>query len=396
MSSAIEKNTQANVMNPPNAITVARILLVPVFVVALLCPWPDWMGIADSVGPYQSIIAAVIFIIISCTDWLDGYLARSRDMVTDFGKLMDPLADKILVAAALISLVELDALPTWVVLVILAREFIISGVRMMAATKGTVIAASYIGKSKTVFQMIAIVLFTIKDSPALENIVSIMPIDIDVFCWITMGIALILTIVSLIDYLVKARDVIGLGSSDVSETTTEVDGSSTLPATDEELHELACKVIEEAIAAHMTIGTAESLTGGLISATLTSVAGSSEVVRGGVASYTNGVKHDVLDVSDETLNTEGAVSADTACQMAQGARTRLSCDIAVSVTGIAGPGGAEPGKPVGTVFMGVSNARGTTATRFQFEGDRNNVRRATVHQALIAFLNELDSASQGE
>ena len=384
-------------MNPPNAITVARILLVPVFVVALLCPWPEWMGIAAGVGPYQSIIAAIIFIIISCTDWLDGYLARSRNMVTDFGKLMDPLADKILVAAALISLVVLDALPTWVVLIILAREFIISGVRMMAAPQGTVIAASYIGKSKTVFQMIAIVLFIIKDSPALENFVSLLPIDIDVFSWIIMGIALILTIVSLIDYLVKARDVIGFNSSsDSEETAKEDEERSTLPITDEELHELACKVIEKAIADHVTIGTAESLTGGLISATLTSVAGSSEAVRGGVVSYTNGVKHDVLDVSDSTLNTEGAVSADTACQMAQGARTRLLCDIAVSVTGIAGPGGAEPGKPVGTVYMGISSARRTTATRFQFDGDRNNVRRATVRQALIAFLQELEPASQEE
>ena len=101
---------------------------------------------------------------ISCTDWLDGYLARSRNEVTAFGKFMDPLADKILVTAALLALIELGTLPSWVVLIIVAREFIVSGVRMVAANEGVVIAASYQGKFKTVFQMIAIVMFTVKDS----------------------------------------------------------------------------------------------------------------------------------------------------------------------------------------------------------------------------------------
>ncbi len=151
-------------MTPANIVTLARICLVPVFVVVLISPWPQWLGLPQVADDAKSLIAAGIFILISCTDWLDGYLARSRGEVTDFGKFMDPLADKILVAAALLALIELGSLPSWVALVILAREFIVSGVRMVAASEGVVIAASWYGKFKTVFQMAAIVLFCVKDS----------------------------------------------------------------------------------------------------------------------------------------------------------------------------------------------------------------------------------------
>ena len=106
---------------------------------------------------------------ISCTDWLDGYLARKRNEVTDFGKFMYSLADKILTTAALLALVELRVLPSWPVLIILAREFIVAGVRMVAASKGVVIAASWYGKAKTVFQIIAIVMFLVKDVTVFPN-----------------------------------------------------------------------------------------------------------------------------------------------------------------------------------------------------------------------------------
>ncbi|WP_416241772.1 CDP-diacylglycerol--glycerol-3-phosphate 3-phosphatidyltransferase, partial [Eggerthella sinensis] len=159
----------------------------------------------------KSLIAAGIFILISCTDWLDGYLARSRGEVTDFGKFMDPLADKILVAAALLALVELGSLPSWVVLVILAREFIVSGVRMVAASEGVVIAASWYGKFKTVFQMIAIVLFCIKDSHMVGGIGSAFSDGMWLLSWGVMIIALVLTVVSMLDYIAKARHLIGFG-----------------------------------------------------------------------------------------------------------------------------------------------------------------------------------------
>ena len=128
---------------PANIVTLARICLVPVFVVVLISPWPQWLGLPQVADDAKSLIAAGIFILISCTDWLDGYLARSRGEVTDFGKFMDPLADKILVAAALLALIELGSLPSWVALVILAREFIVAGLPMVAASEGVRIAASW-------------------------------------------------------------------------------------------------------------------------------------------------------------------------------------------------------------------------------------------------------------
>ena len=141
----------------------------------------------------------------------------------------------------------------------------------------------------------------------------------------------------------------------------------------------------QALSRHITLGTAESLTGGMIGTAITSVPGSSDAYRGGVISYTNGVKHDVLGVQGEALENWGAVSEQVACQMAEGARNELHCDVAVSVTGIAGPGGAEPGKPVGTVWMGVSSESGTEARMLSFDGSRDDVRRQTVSAALTAL-----------
>ena len=203
----------AKLWTPANIVTLIRICLVPVFVVVLLSPWPQWFHLPDLAEHSKSLIAAAIFVLISCTDWLDGYLARSRGEVTDFGKFMDPLADKILVMAALLALIELGSLPSWVALIIVAREFIVSGVRMVAASKGTVISASWYGKFKTVFQMIAIVLFTIKDSYMMGTLVEAFSDVMWVISWIVMAIALLLTVVSMLDYISKARELIGLAPS---------------------------------------------------------------------------------------------------------------------------------------------------------------------------------------
>lgn len=368
--------SSSKLWTPSNVITLARILLVPIFVAALLSPWPEWFGPHASVlNDWKSIVAAAIFVLISCTDWLDGYLARSRNEVTDFGKFMDPLADKILVAAALIALVELGSLPTWVTLVILAREFIVSGVRMMAATEGVVIAASMLGKFKTVFQMIAIVLFTVKDSHMIGSFGDAMGDALWVFSWIVMLIAVGLTIASMVDYLYKARNLIGFGEK-LDKPIVENLSMETL----------AAEVIEKAREKSVTIATAESLTGGMIGEALTSVAGSSEVFMGGVMSYTNDVKHRVLGVDGAILDEEGAVCERVAIGMAEGSKGLVGADIAVSVTGIAGPGGAEPGKPVGTVWMGLSDAHGSIAKRYRFEGSRDQVREQTTMAALSALL----------
>ncbi len=172
-------------MNLPNKLTMFRVVLIPFFIVFLLA----------SLTPYDKWIALAIFIIASLTDLLDGKIARKYNLVTNFGKFMDPLADKLLVCSALICLIELDRIPSWMVIVIIAREFIISGFRLVASDNGVVIAASYWGKFKTTFQMVAVCLL-IADIAALSVVTQIV-----------LLIAVVLTVVSLIDYLIKNKDV---------------------------------------------------------------------------------------------------------------------------------------------------------------------------------------------
>ncbi len=172
-------------MNLPNKLTMFRVLLIPFFVVFMLL----------DITSVDKWIALAIFIIASLTDLLDGKIARKYNLVTNFGKFMDPLADKLLVCSALICLVALDKIPAWIVIVIIAREFIISGFRLIASDNGVVIAASYWGKFKTTFQMVMICLM-IADIAAISLLTKIV-----------MWAALILTIVSLVDYLVKNKDV---------------------------------------------------------------------------------------------------------------------------------------------------------------------------------------------
>ena len=136
-------------MNTPNKLTVARMILVPFLVVFLLTGWG---------GEANRWICLAIFVAASVTDWFDGHLARKYNLITNFGKFMDPLADKLLVCSAMICMIEVDKLPAWVVIIIIGREFIISGFRLIAAENGIVIAANYWGKFKTVSQMIMIIL----------------------------------------------------------------------------------------------------------------------------------------------------------------------------------------------------------------------------------------------
>lgn len=206
----IEPTAPEKIWTLPNVITMARILLVPLFVVILLSPWPEWFGLTEVVDDYtKAIIATGAFICISCTDWIDGYLARKRNQVSDFGKFMDPLADKILVASALLALVELQTIPAWPVIIILAREFIVSGARMLASGKNVVIAASWYGKVKTVLQIAAIVLFLVKAPDTPSSVVDAATDPLFVTAWIVMIAALVMTVVSMMDYLSKCRELFG-------------------------------------------------------------------------------------------------------------------------------------------------------------------------------------------
>ena len=175
-------------MNLPNKITIVRTLLIPVFLVFMLVE-----GIPN--GKY---LAVAVFVIASLTDALDGHIARKYNLVTNFGKFMDPLADKLLVCSALICFVELKLMPAWIVIIIISREFIISGFRLVASDAGVVIAASYWGKFKTAAQMIMSVLLIVHLDYVWFSILE------QVFIYL----ALILTVVSLVDYLYKNRKIL--------------------------------------------------------------------------------------------------------------------------------------------------------------------------------------------
>lgn len=178
-------------MNLPNKLTLLRVVLIPVFVVLLLLEG----GQNDTLR----IAALIVFCFASFTDFLDGQIARRNNLVTNFGKFMDPLADKLLVCSALICMIELGQLPSWYVITVIAREFIISGFRLVAADNGIVIAASWWGKFKTTFQMFTVILL-ILNIPALHTVTLIIA-----------GVAFVLTLVSLLDYIAKNYKVITEG-----------------------------------------------------------------------------------------------------------------------------------------------------------------------------------------
>lgn len=181
-------------MNLANKLTLMRIFLVPVFMFFLLTKFS-----------YGIIIAVFIFTIAALTDSLDGYIARSRNQITRFGKFIDPLADKLLVSAALISLVQMQKISAWVAMIIIGREFIISGLRSLAAAEGIVIAASWWGKLKTISQIVAIIAILLTEYYP----ITFLPIDIS---RILMVVAVIFTIVSGMDYMYINREILKLGT----------------------------------------------------------------------------------------------------------------------------------------------------------------------------------------
>ena len=177
-------------MNTPNKLTVARMIIVPFLVVFLLTGW------GDDANRYISL---ALFVGASVTDWFDGYLARKNNLVTNFGKFMDPLADKLLVCSAMICMIELNRLPAWFVIIIIGREFIISGFRLIAAENGIVIAANYWGKFKTASQMIMIILLILHFDGIFVTLEQL-------FIWLSLA----LTIISLITYIWQNKSVLSM------------------------------------------------------------------------------------------------------------------------------------------------------------------------------------------
>lgn len=177
-------------MNTPNKLTIARMIIVPFLVIFLLTGWG---------GEANRYISLTLFVVASVTDWFDGYLARKNNLVTNFGKFMDPLADKLLVCSAMICMIDLKRLSAWFVIIIIAREFIISGFRLIAAEDGIVIAANYWGKFKTASQMIMIILLILH----FDGIFVILE---QIFIWLSLA----LTIISLITYIWQNRTVLSM------------------------------------------------------------------------------------------------------------------------------------------------------------------------------------------
>ena len=333
-------------MNLPNALTISRLVAIPPLMVLLLVRFP-----------FHDQIAAGLFILFSLTDTMDGQIARRQGKVTDLGKFLDPLADKLFVLSVLIVLVQEGLVAAWVVVVIFSRELLITLLRTAAAGQGQVLAAAPLGKTKTVTQVIAVTLLILQRPYPVLGIPATLAV----------AFAVVLTISSGVDYLWRWRHVVA-----PRETG--------LPVTPE-MREVA-KILRET---GLTFALAESCTGGLVATMVTDLPGSSEYFLGGVVAYSNSAKETLLGVNATLLAEHGAVSAEVAEAMADGARSRFGTDLAASVTGIAGPDADGTTKPVGLTYVGVATPSGTSSQEFQFSGDRweNRIQAAVKSLKLL-------------
>ena len=342
-------------MNISNVLTLSRLIAIPLLMALVLLRFP-----------YHDQIAAGLFIVFSFTDTLDGELARRRGTVSDFGKFLDPLADKLFVLSVLIVLVQEGLVAAWVVVVIFSRELIITILRSVAASQGRVIAAAPLGKTKTVTQMSAVTLLILqRPYPQLALVA-----DAAVF------VAIVFTIWSGVDYLWRFRHLIGRRDT----------GSQTLVVEPSPASELG-EVLKRN---GFTVAVAESSTAGMLGALIADVPGSSAYFRGGVIAYSNELKRDELGVSEELLRTVGAVSREVAEAMAQGARARFHTSLAAAVTGIAGPDADGTRKPVGLTYIAVASSEGTAVREFTFRSDRAGNRRQAALEALAMLTSEAE------
>jgi len=344
-------------MNLLNSLTISRLVAIPVLMALLLLRFP-----------YHDQVAAALFIAFSLTDTLDGQIARRRGTVSDFGKFLDPLADKLFVLAVLIVLVQEGLVAAWVVVVIFSRELIITILRSVGASQGRVIAAAPLGKTKTVTQMAAVTLLILqRPYPALVPLADI-----------AVAIAVVFTLGSGLDYLWRFRYLIG--PFDTSRARM-AGGGAPEPS-------LAADLAEAVRPARLTVAVAESSTGGLIGSMITDQPGSSAYFAGGVIAYSNEVKVKQLGVSADLILRVGAVSREVAEAMAEGARERLGTSLAVAVTGIAGPDADGSAKPVGLTYIAVASEGRVLAHEYNFKGDRVSNRRQAAAEALRLLIAE--------
>lgn len=351
-------------MNLPNALTASRLLAIPIL-----------MGLLIARFPYHDQLAAGVFVVASLTDTLDGNLARWRGQVTELGKFLDPLADKLFILSVLIVLVQEAELAAWVVVVIFSRELLITVLRSLSASQGRVIAATPWGKTKTVSQVFAVLLLILqRPYPTLR-----------VAALLLVGFAVAFTVLSGLDYLWRFRHVLLPGDGPGAERRMGVPAGGA-PGAESPVNPLARRVGERLAARNLTLAVAESCTGGLLAAAITDNPGSSAYFQGGVVAYTNAVKESLLGVSAELLERHGAVSAEVAQAMAEGVRLRLRADLSVAITGISGPEADGTGKPVGLTHVWLAADGPGEGRSFTFGGDRWANRRDAVDEALNLLL----------
>src|SRR5262245_23862815 len=351
-------------MNLPNALTISRLVAIPILMALLLLDFP-----------WHDQVAAALFIAFSFTDTLDGEIARRRGTVSDFGKFLDPLADKLFVLAVLIVLVQEGLVPAWVVVVIFSRELIITILRSVGAGQGRVIAAAPLGKTKTVTQMAAVTLLILqRPYPVLVPVAEV-----------AVAVAVVFTLWSGLDYLWRFRYLIG------PFDTTRVRAGATGGAPEASPAEVA-----QALAGTgLTVAVAESMTGGMIGSLITEQPGSSGYFAGGVIAYSNKVKCEQLGVPASLLESAGAVSREVGERMARGVRSRLGTALGVAVTGIAGPAAEGTSKPVGLTYIAVASENHVASREFTFSGDRGSIRRQAATEALRMLIAEARSVAGG-
>ena len=350
-------------MNIPNALTISRLVAIPVLMGLLLLSFPG-----------HDQIAAVVFIVFSLTDTLDGQLARRTGRVSDLGKFLDPLADKLFVLSVLIVLVQEGLVAAWVVVVIFSRELIITILRSVAASQGRIIAAAPLGKTKTVTQMSAVTLLILQRPYP----------ELAVFAGIAVAIAVVFTLWSGLDYLWRFRYLIV--PFDTSRGRIAAGGA---PEPAQELGDLLR-------GSSLTVAVAESLTGGMVGSLITDQPGSSEYFAGGVIAYSNDIKRKQLGVPAEVLEAVGAVSAEVAVAMAKGVRELLGTSLSVATTGIAGPTADGTKKPIGLTYIAVASDAHVASSEFTFKGDRAAIRRQAAEEAIRMLLTEARTLSRAQ
>jgi CDP-diacylglycerol--glycerol-3-phosphate 3-phosphatidyltransferase len=346
-------------VNLPNGLTLSRLAAIPALMVLLLVRFPG-----------HDQVAAALFIVFSFTDTLDGQIARRHGTISDFGKFLDPLADKLFVLSVLIVLVQEGLVAAWVVVVIFSRELMITILRSVGAGQGRVVAAAPLGKTKTVMQMSAVTLLILqRPYPVLVPLADL-----------AIGVAIVFTLWSGFDYLWRFRHLITPIRSPAQASLAEA-GAGALagePAGDEPARELA-EVLRRSL---LTVSVAESCTGGLVGSLITDQPGSSAYFLGGVIAYADEVKRDQLGVPAALLKRVGAVSSEVAEAMAMGVRSRFGSTLSVGVTGIAGPDADGSGKPIGLTYVAIASPGGVSSHEYTFEGDRWSNRRQAAIRAL--------------